>query len=73
MSLYTGGLQHGITDYKHVGMLVPVQTQPIPELGPSRFFLIQVKLQVSISNFKSSHKSMDNCIAKSQELDLIFK
>ena len=33
----------------------------------------QVKSQVSISNFKSSHKSMDHCIAKSQVLDLIFK
>ena len=27
------------------------------ELGPSRFFSVQVKSQVSISNFKSSHKS----------------
>ena len=28
-----------------------------PELGPSRFFSVQDKSQVSISNFKSSHKS----------------
>ena len=30
----------------------------LAELGPSRFFSVQVKSQVSISNFKSSHKSI---------------
>ena len=45
----------------------------LPELGPSRFFSVQVKSQVNISSFQSSHKSMDHCIAKSQVLDLIFE
>ena len=64
-------LVHYLRQFMLLGMLT--QSVLCTELGPSRFFSVQVKSQVSIFNFKSSHKSMDHCIAKSQVLDLILK